>query len=208
MGDNDTVPLNERISSPENYTIEDRTCQMGNITELIIHFWDINSMRATEPKCVQEGEKSATSIGGRSIDNYLGPNTEYNNNTGYRDTSIVVQLVTTDDHTVIYENADYEHLKSEYLLDNDIGDKVACGDEDNEYLRAYKDPDHEAFEGNPGNPGDGDGEGDRGSGSGGGDEGREGGVEVNPLGEVLTKSVTATGRAISSSRVSWREVLE
>jgi type IV pilus assembly protein PilY1 len=213
MGDNDNVAGKPASDSGVLYGLDDRKCKLGNITELIIHFWDINSMRATEPQCVKEAWTGPNTIGGEEILKYAGPNIKYGyfGNTNYRDTAIVVQLVRKIDSVILYENANYEHLKSEYLIDNenfaqDYGAKVECGGEANEYLRAFKDPMHTAFEANPGTPDSGGGTGEGGSGTGAGGGG--GIVEANPLGEVLTKSVTTTGRAISSSRVSWREVLE
>ena len=214
MGDNDTVAGKPATDAGVLYRLEDRKCKLGSITELIVQFWDINSIRATEPKCVREARTGPKTIGGEEILEYAGPNVKsgYYGNTSYRDTAIVVQLVRVIDNVVIYENANYEHLKTAYLVDKEnfeknYGDKVACGGETNEYLRAFKDPLHEAFEANPGTYSS-DKSGDdlktEGSGTGAG----QGIVEVNPPGGVMTKTITTTRQAIRSSRVSWREVLE
>ena len=186
--------------------IGQRTCWVADINTLMINFSDINSLRATKPNCVKDNETGPI----------LG-DPDVGLNTAYRDGAIVVQVVRESDDVVIYENANYEHLSNKKLIKNNVPDdivnKVEC-EQVNEDLRAYKDP--EKFGGNPVvlpvNDDDVVDSGDGSGGSGGGDgEAEEGGgdaVETNPQGEVITKGTVVSATAVSSTRVSWRELLE
>ncbi len=170
----------------------DRTCnKAGDIEELRIKFSDINSLRATEPSCVK--------------DNKAGP--FVNGNTGYRNGALVVSLSTVAGK-VVYENANYEHLKKDTLDPNSVpsGTTIGC-EKANEELRAYKDP--EKFGGNPvtppneppgggTQPGDPENPGDQDGGA----------VGESPNGSIISEEATVSATSISSSRVSWREVLD
>ena len=184
--------------------VADRGCVVGNITELRIRFPSINSLRATKPGCVKGNETGPIlPVGGPP------------QNTSYRDGAIVVQVirglpvngvVPNNGTTVIYENANYEHLNKydKDAVPDGENDKVECG-VPNEHLRAYKEP--EDFGGDGGGDGDDDGGGKGGKGGDGGGGGT-GGTSTDNVGQQITGGTVHASSTISTGRVSWREVID